>query len=466
MKSRHIKLKIGGMTCINCQNKIQSKLEKLDGVKKADVSWENGTALIEFYEEKISLEKIKTEIKKLEYTVLEDGENVKTAGTILYIAIISGLFTLLQKTGLMNLLVPSSIASSKMSYAVLFVTGLLTSVHCAAMCGGINLSQSLEGVRKHSLSERKKTVYIPAVLYNLGRLASYTLIGLVLGTAGFFLGGGSAGNAEIPLSVQGILKITAGIVMFLMGISLLGIFPSLKKFTPHLPAFLSKKITSSTVMNKAPFFVGFLNGFMPCGPLQAMWIVAIASASPLSGAFSMFFFSLGTVPLMLGLGSLVSFLGKKYTGVVMKIGAILVLVMSLSMLSQGFALAGWKVENLFARKNDDTKIEQIAKTQEPSKLSLDSGIIIENGKQIVKSKLNPYRYPSITVKKGIPVHWEIEADENSLNGCNYRMIFRDFGFQYQMDYGKNVIQFTPDQTGIFGYTCWMGMVRGTINVIE
>ena len=92
---------------------------------------------------------------------------------------------------------------------------------------------------------------------------------------------------------------------------------------------------------KAPFAIGLLNGLMPCGPLQSMWIVALATGNPFAGAMSMFLFSLGTVPLMLGLGSIVSLLGKKFTDQVIRVGAILVVVLGLSMLSQGGALSGW-----------------------------------------------------------------------------------------------------------------------------
>ena len=153
---------------------------------------------------KITLDDIIAEIEKLDYTVLtgrEKSEQIFTA--ILYAAIIALLFMFLQKTGVMNALVPSSLASSKMSYALLFVTGLLTSVHCVAMCGGINLSQSLPS-RGSGSKKLARADFLPSLLYNLGRVASYTLIGLALGTAGFFLGGGSAGDVSIPFSVQGI----------------------------------------------------------------------------------------------------------------------------------------------------------------------------------------------------------------------------------------------------------------------
>ncbi len=471
-RTQKISFNIGGMTCINCQTKIETMLLKLDGIFSAKVSWKEERAEVEFDEERISFKKICDEIERLGYTV-NQGKNreERFITPLFYVLLIIILFMFLQKTGVMNLLVPSSLASSKMSYALLFVTGLLTSVHCVAMCGGINLSQSLVSARNEKRQVKKNTAkitnqpsrmktFLPPLLYNLGRVASYTFIGFVLGTAGFFLGGSSSDGLSIPLDLQGILKILVGLIMLLTGISLLGIFPFLRKFTPHLPLFLSGKISVVQKKNAAPFIVGFLNGFMPCGPLQAMWIVALMASHPLSGAFSMFAFGLGTVPLMMGLGSIVSILGKKYTEAVMKAGAVLVIVMALSMLSQGFALGGW------GSSGSGEKTPAVQKTEAAGRKSSDSSIEMKDGKQIIKSMLNPYRYPVITVKKGIPVHWEIEASENTLNGCNYKMIFRDFGFAYEMGYGTNVIEFTPEKVGNFQYTCWMGMVRGLVKVEE
>ena len=98
-------------------------------------------------------------------------------------------------------------------------------------------------------------------------------------------------------------------------------------------------VTGRTLQGR-PFIVGIHNGFMPCGPLQSMWIVALAGGSSFAGAFSMLLFSLGTVPLMLGLGSLVSLLRKRFNSGVMSVGAVLVVVLGLSMLSQGGSLSG------------------------------------------------------------------------------------------------------------------------------
>ena len=296
--------KIRGIKCINCKIRIENHLMTFEGIKKVDVNWKKALATVEYDEKIIGLDKIKQEIESLDYKVINiEGEKDNNKGnflkpminSIVYLLIIVFLFIFLQKTGLLNYLAPAQTADSKMGYGLLFLTGIFTSVHCLAMCGGINLSQSLGG---------KNAV----IKYNLARILSYTLIGFVLGRLGFFLGTAGKrfeGNSVIiPFAVQSVLKLLAGLFMILMGFSLLGVFPFLRRITPHLPSGLAKKIYSAHKKQHGVFFVGFLNGFMPCGPLQAMWIVALASGSPVSGTLSMLFFALGTLPLMLGFSSI------------------------------------------------------------------------------------------------------------------------------------------------------------------
>lgn len=232
------------------------------------------------------------------------------------------------------------LADSQMSYGMLFIVGLLTSVHCIAMCGGIHLSQCIPSRNAENTSSSRINVIMPSVLYNAGRVVSYTAVGFVLGGAGMILTGGS--GSGMPLLLQGILKITAGLFMVIMGINMLGIFPALRKLQIRFPRKSVIKINQKK-NGKRPFVVGQLNGLMPCGPMQSMQIIALGSGNPISGALAMLMFSLGTVPLMLGLGSLVSALGKKYTKLVMQTGAILVVVLGLAMLSQerGWRVSGW-----------------------------------------------------------------------------------------------------------------------------
>ena len=456
-----LRLSIGGMTCINCQLTIQNRLVKLSGVYSADVDFAAGTARIMYDGTARTRENISAAIQNLGYQVVQGGTAYTKSAV--YLAVIAALFLLLQKTGVLNVLAPdvsafSAGTASAAGFAMLFVIGALTSVHCVAMCGGINLSQVVPGTAS-STAVRRAGSFLPVFLYNGGRVVSYTLIGAVFGAAGQLLGSTSAdGSSIMPSAVQAGLKLAAGICMVLTGISLLGIFPALRRFVPHLPASFAGRITGAKARNirrARPFIVGLLNGFMPCGPMQTMWIVAFASGNPLSGGLAMLAFSLGTVPLMAGLGSVIAVLGRKYSGTVMKTGAVLVVVMGLSMMAQGFALGGFTASG----RQGGTAV-----ASEPAAVSVPAAERITDGVQLVKSTLNPYQYPAITVKKGVPVRWEIEASEGSLTGCNYKMIFRDFGFMYTLGYGTNVIEFTPEREGTFTYTCWMGMVRGTVRV--
>lgn len=443
------RLCVDGMTCINCQNKIERRLKNTAGIQEAAVSYNTGFADIAYDPDMITLKDIRTIIEKLGYKVLQETDKSRPdkGRTISLLVIIVLLYVLLQHFGILNLLVPGQLADTKMGYGMLFVVGLLTSVHCIAMCGGINLSQCIPRGESGNKNDSKAASFRPAFLYNLGRVISYTVIGFLLGLVGMLIGGGA--GTGLPTLFQGILKIIAGIFMVIMGINMLGIFPWLRRFNPRMPKFLAVKINGKKAAGGQPLIVGLLNGLMPCGPLQSMQIVALASGNPFAGALGMFLFSLGTVPLMLGLGSLVAALGRKFSQKVMTIGAVLVVVLGLAMLSQGGSLTG-----LFLPVS----------VQEPDVADEETEIV--DGIQVINSTLTAGRYPNITVQVGIPVKWVIDAPAGSINGCNYKMLLKEYGIEHTFSEGENIIEFTPTKSGTVQYTCWMGMIRGNIFVTD
>lgn len=495
-KQLHIK----GMSCVNCQNKIEQTLCHTTGIEEATVSYNKGIADITYDTDLISLEDIIHVIEDLDYKVVSNKaqQNPMLVDVICTLVIIICLYSILECMGILNLLVPSQLADSNMGYGMLFVIGLITSVHCIAMCGGINLSQCLPQGQQQNESNKKSTAFQPAMFYNLGRVVSYTAIGFVLGLVGFLLGGGT----EVGMSVllQGILKMIAGLFMVVMGINMLGIFPWMRKFTLRMPKFLARKIGQEKRRSNRPFYVGILNGFMPCGPLQSMWIVALATENPLTGALSMFLFSLGTVPLMLGLGSIVSALGRKFTDKVMTVGAILVVVLGLAMLSQGGSLSGWLPPELLMllliafciagvlisipvkKEVASILIKAVAVVIIVASIGLWNvqGIFISSasttdsnteaevveGVQIVNSTLSPGKYPNITVQAGVPVKWIIDAPEGSINGCNYKMQIPAYNIEYTFQTGENIIEFTPTKAETVQYSCWMGMIHANIFVTD
>lgn len=175
-----------------------------------------------------------------------------------------------------------------------FLIGIFGSFHCIGMCGPIALALPVHG------SHRLRLVF-SRILYNLGRAITYSAMGLVVGLVGQ------------GLSLAGFqrwVSIAAGILILLMVL-----LPS--RFSQRLyllkPAYgfaswlkkkfgdlLSKKSMSST------FFIGLLNGFLPCGLVYIALAGAMAAGGFADGAIYMFAFGIGTIPLML----LVSLVGN------------------------------------------------------------------------------------------------------------------------------------------------------------
>ena len=470
----HTKLFISGMTCINCQTRIQNALKKQSGITHATVSYETGTADISYDPSMISLEQIQSLIDDLGYSA--SAQKASHATTFLRIlrelGIIMLLYFLLQHFGILNYLAPASLADAQMGYGMLFVIGLITSVHCIAMCGGINLSQTLQKGTQLSAnaSNVSRAMFQNAAAYNVGRIISYTVIGGILGSIGALTG--MAGTLQTSSFFQGLLKLLAGALMVLMGINMLGLFPGLRRLRLQIPLpcfqkgkqkgnLKERKDKNASHKRKTPFLIGLFNGLMPCGPLQSMQIVALASANPFTGALSMFFFALGTIPLMLGFGSIVAGLGKRFTKQVLKCGAILVVVMGLSMMSQGTALSGMnsKLNTLFSAKK-----ETAVGTSDSNHSSNSNTGIEKDGIQYVSSTLESGHYPDITIKAKTPVKWTIHAEKSSINGCNYKILLPDFNTECVFEEGDNTIEFTPQKSGVYTYSCWMGMITGKIYV--
>ena len=274
-------------------------------------------------------------------------------------------------------------------------------------------------------------------------MISYTVVGGIVGALGSVI--------SLSGGFRGIIQIIAGVFMVIMGVNMLDIFPWLRRFTLRMPKLFANRIDAEKGKSKSPLYIGLLNGLMPCGPLQAMQLYALSTGSPIAGALSMMLFSLGTVPLMFGLGALSSILSKKFTHKMMTTGAVLVAVLGLSMFSQGWSLSGFS---------------GIAPVPASYGSAAGMDIVIKNDVQTVNSTLESGRYPAIAVQAGIPVRWIINAPQGSINGCNNRIFIPEYDIEYKFQTGENVIEFTPTEAGKFSYSCWMGMIRSSITVTD
>lgn len=304
---KKIYIRIDGMTCENCRFKVTNELKKICNVKK--ITFERNIAEIE-YNEKLDKKKIVDSIIELDYytnldMVSDDKKILRKAISgfeIIYIGVIIITFSIILNTIFgFNVFNAIPKIDSKVTYAMLFFTGLLTSIHCVSMCGAINLVAS---------SSINRNVKKP-ILYNLGRLLSYTIIGGLVGLLG--------STFSINTYAQSLIITLAAVLMFLMALNMAGVI----NFTI--------KIHSSKLFGKSrgPFILGILNGLMPCGPLQAMQIYALSTGSFIYGALSMFLFCLGTIPLMLFMGMISNFLSNKRRNFLNKVSIVLILILHL-----------------------------------------------------------------------------------------------------------------------------------------
>ncbi len=416
------------MTCSGCERRLEGAVSSLEGVQSVTANHSRGELTAEFNPPCTESVIIET-IQKTGYGVAKNAKKVRD--TVAILIIILGVYVIARHMGWLEIFqnIPT-ISEERMSYFALFVIGLLTSVHCIAMCVGLNLAQSISSGNIKPLRR--------SILHNLGRLSSYTLIGGILG----FIGK----KAAITLQVRGVIGLIAGGFMLLMGVNMLGGLSLPVRLFPKLSRKLSAGIQS--VGNHSSFAVGLANGLMPCGPLQSMQIYAIASGSMLAGALSMFSFCLGTIPLVFAFGLAAGMLKMRWRQRMLQAGSVLLLIMGIFMIQNNLVLTGFTVS--------------------PAGTDTDGAVVssIEGDVQYVTTTLHVNGYDDIQVTAGIPVVWTIEVDEMNLNGCNNEIVLPAFDQQVKLAVGEVVIEFTPEEEGTYTYSCWMGMLKNTITVVE
>ena len=108
----------------------------------------------------------------------------------------------------------------------------------------------------------------------------------------------------------------------------------------------------------------------------------------------------------------------------------------------------------------------MSKPATSNKEEINTGIALENGVQVIRMTESAQGYTpnQFTIKKGIPVRWEIEASADRT--CASALIVPDYKIREFLKPGKNVLEFTPSQTGTIPFSCSMRMYTGSFKVIE
>jgi len=442
------KFKTKGMACPSCEKIIAKQVFSLPGTKRIKIDHITEEAEVDFDEEKTSFEEIKKVIEEKGYLCeLNQGSKKKKhwIGWIFGIIgiVIIGYF-LLQLFDTIHL--PE--ISQNTGYGLLFIVGLLTGFHCVSMCGGFVISYTTKGIK-----EGKKPHQMH-LSYAIGKIISYTIIGATFGLLGSII-------AFTPM-MRGIAGILAGLFLVVFGLKMLNIFPALRKFQLKMPNFINKFIKKeSKEHHNSPLVIGLLNGLMiACGPLQAIYIMAAGTGSVVEGAKLLFVFALGTLPVMLGFGYLTSTISKKVTHKILKASGVIVIILGIVMVNRGLALTGTGYDF------NSLTVDFPPFTQDENSIAVEGGPIFKDGYQEIRMEINRYGWEpdKFLLKKGVPVKWIIDGKE--INGCNNAIQVPKYGLNFDIRNGEQMIEFTPTETGMVPWSCWMGMIPGIFIVKE
>jgi uncharacterized protein len=225
--------------------------------------------------------------------------------------------------------------------------------HCLAMCGPLvsaaSLAQGCGGNAAARAGHADKTggALRFQVLYHAGRLATYVVIGALLGLLGQASALVSLSRTFSPDQVTRWLKVGAGVSLIVVGVVLLvsalggrvaRVFEPTRLLTER-PWFT--RATNWLVGRRAAwgFALGALMGLLPCMPLLPVELAALSTGYPLGGALTMLAFGIGTVPALAGFGAAAGLLGSRARGGFATATGVIVVVLGVIVAWQGFGFA-------------------------------------------------------------------------------------------------------------------------------
>lgn len=141
---------------------------------------------------------------------------------------------------------------------------------------------------------------------------------------------------------------------------------------------------------------------------------------------------------------------NKGFGKALKIGGILVLIVGIVMAGRVFLFPGYPWSYAAAGNGSVTAVTAA----------------ISGDVQEVIIDLQSGAYAPIMVQKGIPVRFNIRAEKENINSCNGTVVIQEYNLQTTLKPGDNILEFTPDKTGVIPYSCWMNMITSSIQVVD
>jgi uncharacterized protein len=444
-------IKVSGMHCKSCEMILEEKIQEIPGVKTVSAKTSRSEVKISG---DFDMKVVESVITGAGYKIGLEELGLFTRNLPIYLDFVLSLlvaaiiYMLFSVSGISKLL--PSVSGGSYSYGVVILLGMTAGFStCMALVGGLVLGFTARFREKHPEITGFKS-FIPNIYFNIGRVVGFFFLGGLLGELGTLV--------KVSPTANGWLLLVVAFVMLVIGLQLTEISPKISKINFTIPKFISNlvptKLSRGEYSHVGAIASGVLTFFLPCGFTQAVQLVAIASGNFLSGALLMSLFAMGTVPGLLLVGSIASFAKGSFATKLFRFMGVVVVILALLNLSASLNLIGFQLPKLspFTATNNIDNSPQIA--------------VVESDKQIVKMNVtaNGYSPNHFTVKKGIPVSWQIDVKD--ISTCASYILATDMNIQQLLRRGQNTLTFTPKEVGALHFTCSMGMYSGDFTVIE
>lgn len=325
MTSQISQLKIEGMHCQGCEASIIESVKTLPGIYNAKASYLTQSVDVEYDDDLVDEIRIRQTIELKGYGVIEcdSGWKAKLRRLSVFLLLL-GLVGGVAFWG--KSLMPDVMQkiTPNMSHALLLSIGFLTGFHCIGMCGGF-----VVGYTNNRLSKSRQL--LSHLSYGFGKTLSYAALG-----AGF---GALGATMAITPQIRGMAALAASIFLVLYGLKMLNVFSVLRWFTLRMPMVVNRQLSVGLRKQHSPFLTGLLSGLLlGCGPLQAMYVMALGSGDAGQGAMMLMLFGLGTLLPLLGFGMFATFLSPIMMRQLVGVSGILVIAMGVMMAQRGLKI--------------------------------------------------------------------------------------------------------------------------------
>lgn len=453
-------LTVRGMTCASCERRITRRLLKVRGVSAADVSFRRGTATVRT-DGSARRQDLVHAVRAAGYEVASDAEpwfsrdrsvwrDVATAVGVLAVV---GL--LLQVTGVTGLADQVGTLATSGSLVLVLVLGVAAGLStCMALVGGLVLTVSASHAQRHPEASGAARLR-PAVVFNVGRVAGFAVLGAATGYAGSML--------ALSGHLVAVLMVLVSLVMAGVGLRLTGASPRLSRavslsLPPGLTSALRLDRARGAYSDGRTAALGAGTYLLPCGFTQAVQVYAMSTGSPGRAAAIMTLFALGTVPGLIGVGGLTALARGAAAQRFFRFAGVAVLAFAAVNVSGSL---GVLAPGIFA---PPATAAVVVDSDDPTEI-VSANVTLDGTGQTLRTTQvgNGYEPAQAVVLAGRPISWEIDSVAMS---CAASLYAPELGIAPRvLEPGLNVLELTVPEPGTYRYSCGMGMYWGSITVV-